>query len=268
MEQLTATSADGSVLGCEVIGDGPALLAIHGSTADRHRWEAVKDQLASSFRLHLMDRRGRGLSSEENPDNYSLAREAEDIRAVVQAIGGQVLVLSHSYGGASSLEAATDCAGIERMLVYEPALATADAPLNEQGAVAAIEAAVAQGDREATLTFVFRDILELDDAALEWMRGTPMWQHRLAATHTLGREVRAANEYVADPARLGAIGVPVRILLGTATTPSLTRAARSAHAAIPGSELKELPGHGHAAMDVDPPLFVAEVRDWLGDGVA
>jgi hypothetical protein len=33
---------------------------------------------------------------------------------------------------------------------------------------------------------------------------------------------------------------------------------------VPQSELRELPGHGHAAMDADPVMFVAEVEDWLG----
>jgi pimeloyl-ACP methyl ester carboxylesterase len=262
MDELTARSADGSVIGCEVIGDGPPLLAIHGSTADRHRWDAVKDQLAASFQVHLMDRRGRGMSGEENPDSYSFEREAEDIRALVEAIGARVLVLSHSYGGAASLEAATDCPGIARMLVYEPALSTSEAPLNDEDAIAKIEAA--GEDREATLEIFFGDVLQLAPAAIEAMRATPVWQHRLAAAHTLAREVRAANGYLPDPERLSRIDAPVRILLGTATTPALTRAARATHAAIPGSELRELPGHGHAAMDADPAMFVAEVLDWLG----
>ncbi len=266
MDTLTATSADGSVIGCELAGDGPPLLLIHGSTADRHRWAAVKDALAERFRLHLMDRRGRGLSARENPDNYALQREAEDIRAVVGAIGGPVLVLSHSYGGAASLEAATDCSGIVRMLVYEPALSTDQGSLNPDEAVAEIEAAVASGDREATLTLFFGRMLELDQGAIDAMRATPVWEHRLAASHTLGRELRAANEYRAEPARLAAIGVPVRILLGTATTVGLTRAAHSVADAVPGAELVELPGHGHAAMDADPPMFVSQVEDWLGGG--
>jgi pimeloyl-ACP methyl ester carboxylesterase len=57
--------------------------------------------------------------------------------------------------------------------------------------------------------------------------------------------------------------VPTRFLLGTETTPALVRSTRVAHAALPGSELRELRGHGHAAMDADPALFVAEVVDWL-----
>jgi pimeloyl-ACP methyl ester carboxylesterase len=262
MEVLEARSRDGTKLGCEVVGDGPPLLAIHGSTADRHRFDAVRGALAQSFRLHLMDRRGRGLSSDENAGDYSMEREAEDIRAVVDAIGGEsVLVLSHSYGGAASLEAAVDCPGIARLLVYEPALSTADAPLNDGAAVAAIEAA--QGDREATLTIFFGEVLQLEPAVIESIRATPMWEQRLSAAHTLAREVRAANAYTADPDRLRAIRAPLRILLGTETTPALTRAAHAVHAAVPGSELRELPGHGHAAMDVDPPMFVAEVEDWL-----
>jgi pimeloyl-ACP methyl ester carboxylesterase len=262
MEVLEARSADGTRLGCEVIGDGPPLLAIHGSTADRHRWTAVQEQLAQRFRLHLMDRRGRGLSSDENGEDYSFEREAEDIRAVVDAIGGPVLVLSHSYGGAASLEAATDCPAIARMLVYEPALSTSEAPLNNEGAVAQIEAAGA--DRDAILTIFFGQVLQLDDATIEAMRGTPVWQHRLAAAHTLARELQAANGYLPDPDRLSAIKAPIRILLGTATTPALTRAAHAAQAALPRSELRELPGHGHAAMDADPAMFVAEVEDWFG----
>jgi pimeloyl-ACP methyl ester carboxylesterase len=235
---------------------------VHGSTADRHRFDAVRDELARSFRLHLMDRRGRGLSAAEAEGDYALAREAEDIRAVVAAIGGPVVVLSHSYGGAASLEAAVDCPGIARMLVYEPALSTAEAPLNDGSAIAAIEAA--RGDREATLMVFFGQVLQLEPAVVESMKATPMWEHRLAAAHTLAREVRAANAYLADPARLRRIRAPVRILLGTATTPALTRAAHAAHAAVERSELRELPGHGHAAMDADPPMFASEVRDWLG----
>jgi pimeloyl-ACP methyl ester carboxylesterase len=261
VETLYARSADGTRVGCEVLGAGPPLLAIHGSTADRHRWDAVRDPLARRFRVHLMDRRGRGLSSEENADGYAFEREAEDIRTVVDAIGEPVLVLSHSYGGAASLEAATDCPGVERMLVYEPALSTDAAPLNPDGAVAQIEAAGA--DRDAIITLFYSRVLEYDPAAIAAMRATPLWQHRLAAAHTLARELRAANGYVANPRRLGAIAAPVRILLGTATTPALTRAAHAAHDAVPASKLVELPGHGHAAMDVDPAMFVSQVEDWL-----
>jgi pimeloyl-ACP methyl ester carboxylesterase len=82
----------------------------------------------------------------------------------------------------------------------------------------------------------------------------------VACAPTLAREARAANAYRVDPERMRAVDVPTRFLLGTETTPALVRSTRVAHAALPGSELR---GHGHAAMDADPALFVAEVVDWL-----
>jgi pimeloyl-ACP methyl ester carboxylesterase len=264
VDSLSTRSSDGTLVGCELLGEGPPLLLVHGSTADRNRWVAVRDALAQSFRLHLMDRRGRGLSSDEAGDAYSLELEADDVRALVAAIGESVLVLAHSYGAACALEAATACDGIERMLVYEPAFGTPEGPVFPDDALVDVEASLAAGDREAALTAFFSRVLLLDDAAVEAMRATPMWQARLAAVHTLAREARAANAYRADPERMRSIGVLVRILLGTETTPALTRAAHVAADAVPGAELVELPGHGHAAMDADPPLFIRQVKDWLG----
>src|SRR3954452_13001088 len=109
---MEIVSADGTRIGCEVIGDGPPLLAIHGTTADRGRWSAVRDALAGRFRLHLMDRRGRGLSAEEAPGAYPIEPEPQDIRALVAAIGEPVELLVHSYGATCALAAATDCPGI------------------------------------------------------------------------------------------------------------------------------------------------------------
>lgn len=263
MAGVQARSADGTIIACEVLGEGPPLLAIHGTTADRRRWAPVREQLAEDFRMHLMDRRGRGLSSEE-AGPYELAREAEDIRAVVDAIGEPVLVLSHSYGGLCSLEAAVGCDGIERMLVYEPAFETDAMPLWPPGALAAVEEALARDDRDAALTIFFREALGASDADLAAMRATPAWNARIEVAHTLHREGEAAGAYRIDAELMKGIRVPVRFLLGTVTAEPLTYSAHAAHAAVPGSELKELPGHGHSAMDVDPELFVAEVNDWLG----
>jgi pimeloyl-ACP methyl ester carboxylesterase len=253
-------SRDGTRIGCEVIGDGPPLLAVHGTTADRNRWAAVRDALAERFRLHLMDRRGRGLSAEEAPGEYSIGREAEDIRALVAAIGEPVALLVHSYGATCALAAATDCPGIARMLAYEPAFGVSeDFPVD---ALPEMEAALERGDREAALEAFFRQALHFDDAAIEARRATPMWEARLAAVHTLPREVLAADAF--RPGDLGEIGPRLRLLLGTESPGHLHASTWAAHAAAPGSELRDLPGHAHDAMDADPALFVSEVGAWLG----
>jgi pimeloyl-ACP methyl ester carboxylesterase len=261
VEQLTVESPDGTRLGCEVVGDGPALLIVHGSVADRTRWAPVRDALAGSFRLFLMDRRGRGLSAAEADGDYGIEREVDDLAAVVGAIGEPVRILGHSYGGTLALEAAAR-GGVERLLVYEPAFGTDAGPVFPLAALATVDAAVAEGDADAALVAFFTQVLLLDPGVVALMREMPAWRARADSAHTVPREARAANAYRPRDALAG-IGAPVRFLLGTETAPPLQRAARAAHAAVPGSDLRELPGHGHAAMDADPALFAAEVVAWM-----
>ena len=258
---LRVASPDGARIGCAVEGDGPPLLLVHGSTADRRRWASVREALARRFTLHLMDRRGRGLSAAEGAGEYALAREAEDVTAVLAAIGPEALVLAHSYGGTCALEAAGGGAVFARMLVYEPAFGTPEGPVFPAPALADVETALDRDDREAAVETFFARVLMLGEADIAAMRGTDAWRARVECAHTLAREARAANAYRARP---GAGGATVRFLLGTDTTAALIRAPRAAHAALPGSSLRELPRHGHAAMDADPALFVAEVEAWLG----
>jgi pimeloyl-ACP methyl ester carboxylesterase len=256
-------SGDGTVVGCEVAGAGPPLLLVHGSTADRNRWAAVRTALARRFTLWLMDRRGRGLSAAEaSASRYALELEAEDVAAVLGAIGSRACVLAHSYGGACVLETAAGGAHAARMLVYEPAFGTAAGPVFPPAALLDVERALARGDREAALRTFFADVLLLSPAEVEAMRGTDAWRARLACVDTLPREARAANAYRVRAGVIG--GGSVRFLLGTETAPQLVASTRAAHAAWAESSLRELPGHGHAAMDADPELFVAEVVDWLG----
>ena len=261
---LEVESADGSRVGCELLGEGPPMLVVHGAVADRRRWDAARDGLAARFRVHLMDRRGRGLSTAEAPGPYALEREAEDIQALVSAIGDGVLVLAHSYGGTCALEAAVDFPPIARMLVYEPALASGGGPIFPPAALEKVRSALDRGDREAAVTLFYRYALGLNEAAVAAVRASPIWRLRVESADTLWREGTAANAYELQPKRMTRISAPVRFLLGTETAPALASSTRAAHAAVPGSELVELPGEAHNAMDTDPEMFVTQVEDWLG----
>ena len=144
-----------------------------------------------------MDRRGRGLSAGEAPGPYALAREAEDVAAVLAAIGPDALVLAHSYGGTCLLAAVAGAGGARaaRLLVYEPAFGTPVGPVFPAAALDAVEAAIARDDPEAALETFFADVLLLGPAEIRAMRGTPAWRARVACAHTLAREAREANAF-------------------------------------------------------------------------
>ena len=97
----TVISPDGTVIGYESVGGGPPMVLVHGSTGTRARWCSVTPTLAQRYTVRAMDRRGRGLSTAE-VEPYSLGREAEDVAAVAEAVGGDVDVVGHSYGALAS----------------------------------------------------------------------------------------------------------------------------------------------------------------------
>lgn len=254
-------SPDGTHIGFERLGSGPALVLLHGGTADRTRWASIAPLLAERFTLHLVDRRGRGLSGDGPTDDYQLEREADDIVAVTESIGEPVALLGHSYGALVSLETMVRTGAVTRALLYEPPFSTPGLRVFPPGALDRVARSLAEDDRDGILTTFFHEALGLDDDAIEAMRATPVWQARLAAAHTAVREGRVADGYVPN-ARLDRLTIPVRFLVGTESPGYLRASTLAAHAAIAHSDLIEMPGQAHMAMDTIPAEFAALVTEF------
>jgi len=255
-------SADGSRIGWVQRGQGPALVMVHGATADHTRWSNVEVALAQHFTLYMVDRRGRGLSAAEAGGDYRIVREAEDIRAVVAAAaraqGGPVFLFGHSYGGICVFDAAQGNAEVARLLVYEPAFATPGMDVIGPAALAELVVLLDAGRADEALGYFFERVISVPAPMVALMREqTEAWRQRLAAVHTLVREGVAANAW--QPAHIAELTMPLRILLGSVSPPWLQAAAKAAHAAAPRSSLVVLPGQAHGAMDTAPQMFVDEV---------
>ncbi|MGW5741357.1 alpha/beta fold hydrolase [Amycolatopsis sp. NPDC003861] len=247
----SVTSPDGTVIGYETLGDGPPMVLVHGTGADHTRWAAVRDRLAQRYRLHLVDRRGRGLSRAEAAD-YDIRREGEDIAAVAEAAGGDVYLLAHSYGALCALEAARTTEAVSRLVAYEP-------PRPEPGgSVVGPEARRrmrAADDPEQILEIFLREALRVD---VEAMRRTPVWGSRVAAAHTIPRELDVVENMVFD-ARLSEIAIPVRLFAGTESPGYLRLAAHAVAELIPAADVVAMRGQAHQAMDFDPGQFTEAV---------
>lgn len=253
----TAISADGTVIGYESLGSGPPLLLVHGSTGTRARWSSVREPLAQRYSVHAMDRRGRGLSTAE-AGPYSLRREAEDVAAVAEAVGGGVYVVGHSYGALAVLEAALITPAFRRILLYEPPVPSPGLDLVSADGWARLNEA--SDPREVLETF-YRETLHLPEPAIRDLAEREFSALADSITHTAARELAEVRAYRATR-RLAAITVPVRLLLGT-ESPAYLRAATAAVAAqIPGATIVALQGQGHQAIDYDPPQFLKAVMEF------
>lgn len=263
-ETVQVHSADGTHVGFDRYGEGPPLLLVHGGTADSSRWAPVIPALERRFTLLIPDRRGRGLSKEEAA-GYALAREAEDLVAIAESVpgGGAVRVVAHSFGALVTMEAAVRSAAFGALVLYEPPFPTPAVDVIDRPAMAALAEQLDAGDREAALETFFTRVIELPQHAVDAMKETAVWQARLAAVHTITREADALQSWRLDPDRLGAIAGPVRLLLGTATTPALAAATRALAEAMPSWELVELEGQGHLAIDTATDVFLERVLEHL-----
>ena len=260
---LEVRSPDGTVIGCAEAGEGPPLLLIHGSANDGGRWARLMEPLGTRFRVLAMDRRGRGASLPES-EPYDIDREAEDILAIAAAVGGPLRIAAHSYGATCTLRALELGLRPERALLYEPPFDTRELPAWPAGVIEEVEATLSREDLAGALLAFLGRVIKLDDATLAAAQASPAWDRRVANARWIAREARCLSAYEPDPALLAEVAPRLRVLLGTETSPELDSSTRAAHAALPGSELRLLPGFGHNAMDDDPGGFVAEVADWLG----
>lgn len=255
-----ALSADGTPIGFTRGGSGPALLLVHGTTADHRRWAGIAPRLEAHFTVYAMDRRGRGASGDGA--SYSLAREAEDVAAVVGAIGGPVSLLGHSYGALCSLEAALLTERITRLILYEPPIPLGH-PVYPPTVPERMTALIEGGAWEAALEIMFREVVRAPEHELEVMRRLPMWQVRVQLAPTIPREMKIEQSYSFDPARYAALRVPTLLLLGGESPPLFRDGIEALHAALPDSAIVRLPGQQHIAMDTAPELFLSEVLAFL-----
>lgn len=259
----TVKSTDGTSIGHARSGHGPPLVLVHGISADRSRWAPVLADLESTYTVHALDRRGRGLSGDGA--SYALEREFEDVAALVDAIGEPTYLLGHSYGGLCALHAMLLTKHVETLVVYEP-YAPVAAAKEPSAATLRYEALAAAGERDAVVATFLREVVQMTEDEVRAMRADPSWAARLAAAHTIPRELRAAESFHFEPERFRLSRVPVTMLVGSDSPAFLVDATARVHAAVPGSRIVVLPGQKHAAMSTAPGLFVDEVRAAFSGG--
>jgi len=250
-------SNDGTRIAYHRSGAGTPLILVHGTGAAAARWTPLCPALEEHFSVYAVDRRGRGESG-DGP-TYAIQREFEDIAAVVDAMGQPAHVLGHSFGGLCALEAGLLTRNVAKVILYEPPIPVPGVPLYPEGVIDRLQALLDAGDREWVLTTFIHEVVGMPPHEFAPFRSSPAWPVRLAAAHTLPREMRATERYTLDAQRLKALHTPTLILLGGDSSHFFKAAAEAVDAALPNSRIAVLPGQRHIAMDTAPDLFLHEV---------
>jgi pimeloyl-ACP methyl ester carboxylesterase len=260
MEKVT--SRDGTAIAFARSGSGPPLVLVHGTSASHIRWAPVLPGLEPHFTVYAVDRRGRGESGDA--ESYTLEREFEDVAAVVDAVGEPAYLLGHSYGGICALQAAL-LRKVRKLLLYEPPIPLAGVPIYPEGVIERLEALLDAGDREGVVSTFMREVVRMPPHEFERFSSSPAWPARVAAAHSLPRELRAHERYSFDPRRFQGLTTPTLLLLGGDSPPFFRAAIAALDEALPNSHVVILPGQQHIAIDTAPDRFVAEVVGFLSE---
>jgi pimeloyl-ACP methyl ester carboxylesterase len=253
-------SKDGTTIAYWHSGHGTPLVLIHGTSTDHQRWTPILPELEKRFAVYAIDRRGRGASG-DGPD-YALEREFEDVAAVLEAIGEPVFLLGHSHGAICSLEAALRTAYVRKLMLYEPPINT-DGTIYPAEVLERLQASLDAGDRAGVVMTFFKEIARMPESELDHLRAAKAWPARVAAAHTLVREIRLNDLYRLDKARLARMRSPTLLLLGGDSPMFFKKAIEAVHASLPKSRIDVMPGQRHTAIDMAPELFLRSVLEFL-----
>jgi Alpha/beta hydrolase family len=265
MEHGQVISRDGTEIAYERAGNGPAVILVGGGITDRKENAPLVPRLAELFTVVNYDRRGRGASSDTAP--YAVAREVEDIDALIAEAGGTAHLYAVSSGGALAFECAASGSSIGKIGVYEvPYNLSPDWPDVWREYADELERSLASDDRGAAFE-AFMRVTGAADAEIDALRTAPFWPDLEAIAHTLFYDAACLGNGQPQLDRLATIRQPVLVLTGDDRPPDAARwihalddAADAIAAAIPAAQRMTLKGQSHVA---DPDVVTSCVAQFL-----
>lgn len=255
----------------------PTLLFTHATGFHGLVWAPVAGRLTDRFRCVAVDLRGHGVS--QTPPTASLAwtAVADDVLAVVDALGeedgGPLHGVGHSMGGAALVLAAArrpDAFG--SLWLFDPAIVPlgdappdmenpmADAALRRRPRFASFDEAIERYRRKPPLDALHPDALaayvhggfaEEEDSVR--LRCDPLTE----AAVFRGAPASGAWEALAE------VGLPVAVVVGRVEGLSPAAFAARIVERLPGGVLLERPGVGHFGPLEDPVSAAVDIGDWV-----
>lgn len=259
----------------QVMGDGPALLLLHGTGAASHSWRDVLPLLAPDFTVIVPDLPGHGFTKGRPSGGLTLKGMARALADLLAALGQKpVLIAGHSAGAAIALQTVRDSAlavpviGFNPALMPFPGLAARIFPqlakmLFINPFVPRIFAATARKAGEP------RQFLEKATGSKIDAAGIAHYATLLGNHHHCGGALEMMANWDLEALSAMLPKVSNRVLLvhsnkdSAVPLASVEKAAR----ALPHCTLEVLSGPGHLAHEEHPATAAALIRDFAGHGL-
>ncbi|MFJ9538623.1 alpha/beta fold hydrolase [Streptomyces sp. NPDC101225] len=257
MEKKTL-SRDGTPVAYERFGQGPAVVLVSGAMSTSATVVPLAAALSDRFDVLVHDRRGRGESGDTAP--YAVAREVEDLAALIDVAGGEASLYGISSGGALVLEAVASGLPVPRAAVYEVPFALSEDAVRERTEYTARLTEALRENRRGDAVELFLRLTGLAEEMIQGARQSPMWAAMEALAPSLAYDDAVLGDATVPRARLATIGVPVLSVSGSASPAWLGEAARAVADAVPRGTYRSLAGQTHR---VDPHVLAPVLAEFL-----
>lgn len=246
----TVLSSDGTSIAYENEGNGQPLILLHGGSGTRRAWDTLRPYLVNDFSLYVPDRRGRGDSNDG--DDYSLAHEAADLRALVDAVSGTPIVFGHSFGGLVALTAAPQIT-IDRLVLYEPPVLVDEHSGDDLAA--RMEARLEANQRQDAMRLFIEENGSVSDVSQ-----LPWWpeEANLHLTETVIRENYEVEAF--DLSDVPDMDVPAVLLTGEQSPDHLRAGVTALDDHLAKSQLIEMENVGHVATETAPEKLASIIK--------
>ncbi len=240
-------SADGTTIAYNQIGTGPAVILVDGALGYQALgfMAPLATMLSSHFTTITYDRRGRGESTDTQP--FTLEREIEDIKALINEVGGEAYVYGISSGAALALEATIKLGHkVRKLALYEAPYDSDDARRDAFRTYRKQLAEVLAEGRQGDALALFMLFVGMPPEHLEGVRRQPMWPVWEAVAHTLPYDAAALGEDGSVPTEKAArVTVSTLVMDGSASFPFMHTTAVALAKALPNGEHRRLTGQTH-----------------------
>jgi magnesium chelatase accessory protein len=244
----------------QIMGEGPALLLLHGAGAATHSWRDLAPILSNSFKLIAPDLPGHGFTETPSGDGLSLPGMARNISALLDHLGASpIAVIGHSAGAAIGMRLGlADKNGPGGLISLNGALAPfpgmaghifpAMAKLLFLNPLAIRMFAWRGGRRDAVVRLIEGTGSRLDEAGLDAYA-----RIMSAPGHVAGALGMMANwDLFALRGDMARVAFPLTLIVGEKDLAVPPRVADDVRRLIPQAEIVRLPGLGHLAHEEAP----------------
>ena len=246
------------------VGQGPAVVLIHGLAGDHQAWRAQIDLLRPHFRVIAFDNRGAGASTQIDEPISTQDLATDTLQLMTHAGVASAHVVGRSMGGAVAQHMALMAPARVHSLVLCASFARLD-PLGSRVLSNMREALEWRGSwadhaRHSVQNFVSAAFFNSQPAKVAAIEALLGGETRLPACYSHQNQACQDHDTLAD---LHRIAQPTLVMGGDADPICSMTATRALHAGLPNARLEIFEGASHFFLMEQPEKFNRLLLGWL-----